>query len=64
VQPPRSFDDLSDVQQRVVRFVAAQDQAGRPSGATDAFRRWKVPAKHADLRVYVETARSGSATGR
>ncbi|WP_143070897.1 HEAT repeat domain-containing protein [Streptomyces malaysiense] len=59
-EPPRSFGDLSDVQQRVVRFVADQDEAGRPSGGMDAFRRWKVPTRHSDLRVFVGGAQAGA----
>ncbi|MER7757138.1 HEAT repeat domain-containing protein [Kitasatospora sp. NPDC097643] len=52
-EPPRSFGDLSDVQQRVVRFVADQDDAGWPYGVMDALSRWKVPTGHSDLRAYV-----------
>ncbi|MFF8990413.1 HEAT repeat domain-containing protein [Streptomyces sp. NPDC014983] len=58
-EPPRSFGDLSDVQQRVVRFVADQDKAAWPSGATDALRRWKVPTRHSDLRVYTGIGQAG-----
>ncbi|WP_042426392.1 HEAT repeat domain-containing protein [Streptacidiphilus anmyonensis] len=50
-EPPRSVGDLSNIQQRVVRFVADQEEAAWPSGATDAFRRWKVPTRNPDLRV-------------
>ncbi|MFF2998217.1 hypothetical protein ACFVTC_27250 [Streptomyces sp. NPDC057950] len=28
------------------------EEAAWPSGAMDALRRWKVPTRHADLRVY------------
>nr|BFD96313.1 hypothetical protein KitaXyl93_76730 [Kitasatospora sp. Xyl93] len=52
-EPPQSFGDLSDVQQRVVRFVADQDADGWPTGGMDALRRWKVPTGRSDLRVYV-----------
>ncbi|MFE4356902.1 HEAT repeat domain-containing protein [Kitasatospora sp. NPDC056800] len=52
-EPPQSFGDLSDVQQRVVRFVADQDDAGWPYHMADALNRWKVPTGHSDLRVYV-----------
>ncbi|MEU4107176.1 HEAT repeat domain-containing protein [Streptomyces sp. NPDC027717] len=58
-EPPRSFGDLSDVQQRVVRFVADQGDAGWPSGGMDAFRRWKVPTNHSDLRVYAGIVQAG-----
>ncbi|MFD8806447.1 HEAT repeat domain-containing protein [Streptomyces sp. NPDC059597] len=59
-EPPQSFDDLSDVQQRVVRFVADQDEAGWPSDGMDAFRRWKVPTRQFDLRVYAGIVRDGA----
>ncbi|MGX1547381.1 HEAT repeat domain-containing protein [Streptomyces adustus] len=52
-QRPQSFSDLSDVQQRVVRFVVDQDAEGWPSGGMDALRRWKVPTERSDLRLYV-----------
>ncbi|MFD3583239.1 HEAT repeat domain-containing protein [Streptomyces sp. NPDC058683] len=58
-EPPQSFGDLSNVQQRVVRFVADQDVAGWPSGGMDAFRRWKVPTRHSDLRVYAGIVQAG-----
>ncbi|MFE0628495.1 HEAT repeat domain-containing protein [Streptomyces sp. NPDC058864] len=58
-EPPQSFDDLSDVQQRVVRFVVDQDEPALPSGAMEAFRRWKVPTRRSDLRVYAGTGRAG-----
>ncbi|MFF4746376.1 hypothetical protein QRN89_00440 [Streptomyces chengbuensis] len=57
--PPQSFGDLSDVQRRGVRFVADQDEAGWPSGVMDAFRRWKVPTRHSDLRVYAGIVQAG-----
>ncbi|SHN26695.1 HEAT repeat domain-containing protein [Actinacidiphila paucisporea] len=52
-EAPQSFGDLSDVQQRVVRFIADQDADGWPTGGMDALRRWKVPTGRSDLRVYV-----------
>nr|WTB28174.1 HEAT repeat domain-containing protein [Streptomyces sp. NBC_00830]WTB35909.1 HEAT repeat domain-containing protein [Streptomyces sp. NBC_00830] len=52
-EPPQSFGDLSDVQQRVVRFVADQDEDAWPYPAMDALSRWKVPTGHSDLRAYV-----------
>ncbi|MFG3120482.1 HEAT repeat domain-containing protein [Streptomyces sp. NPDC048201] len=58
-EPPRSFGDLSDVQQRVVRFVADQGDAGWPFGGMDTFRRWKVPTNHSDLRVYAGIVQAG-----
>jgi hypothetical protein len=58
-EPPQSFGDLSDVQQRVVRFVADQDESGWPYTAIDALRRWKVPTRHPDLRAYVGTVSDG-----
>ncbi|MFD1276946.1 hypothetical protein ACFQ51_49645 [Streptomyces kaempferi] len=57
-EPPQSFADPSNLQQRVVRFVADQDEAAWPSGAMDALRRWKVPTRHADLRVYAGIIRA------
>ncbi|MFC9951180.1 hypothetical protein [Streptomyces prasinus] len=47
------------MQQRVVRFVADQDEAARQSGAMDALRRWKVPTGHPDLRVYAGIIQAG-----
>lgn len=58
-EPPQSFGDLSDVQQRVVRFVAEQDETAWPYGAMDALRRWKVPTRHPDLGVYAGIVQSG-----
>ncbi|MET8537653.1 HEAT repeat domain-containing protein [Streptomyces sp. NPDC005065] len=58
-EPPQSFGDLSNVQQRVVRFVADQDEAAWPFGAMDALRRWKVPTRHSDLRVYAGIVQAG-----
>ncbi|MEW2620546.1 HEAT repeat domain-containing protein [Streptomyces sp. NPDC048106] len=58
-EPPRRFADLSNVQQRVVRFVADQDETGWPSGAMDALRRWKVPTRPSDLRIYAGIAQAG-----
>jgi hypothetical protein len=58
-EPPQSFGDLSNVQQRVVRFVADQDEAAWPTGAMDALRRWKVPTRHSDLRVYAGIDQAG-----
>jgi hypothetical protein len=52
-EPPQSFGDLSDVQQRVLQFIADQDADGWPTGGMDALRRWKVPTGRSDLRVYV-----------
>lgn len=52
VEPPQSFGDLSDAQQRVVRFVADQDESDWPSIPTDALCRWKVPTRRSDLRAY------------
>ncbi|CAM5588941.1 HEAT repeat domain-containing protein (plasmid) [Streptomyces viridifaciens] len=52
-EPPQSFGDLSDVQQRVVRFLADQDDVGWPYHVADALNRWKVPTGRSDLRVYV-----------
>ncbi|MGT2532519.1 HEAT repeat domain-containing protein [Streptomyces nojiriensis] len=52
-EAPQSFGDLSNVQQRVVRFIADQDSDGWPTGGMDALRRWKVPTGRSDLRVYV-----------
>ncbi|MFJ5219429.1 hypothetical protein ACIP98_32580 [Streptomyces sp. NPDC088354] len=56
---PHSFGDLSDVQQRVLRFFADQDEVALPSGATEALRRWKVPTRRADLRVYAGMVQGG-----
>lgn len=58
-EPPQSFGDLSNVQQQVVRFVADQDEAAWPFGAMDALRRWKVPTRHSDLRVYAGIGQAG-----
>lgn len=58
-EPPRSFRDLSDTQQRVVRFVADQDETAWPTDAMDAFHRWRIPTRHADLRVYAGVVRAG-----
>ncbi|MFJ7949602.1 hypothetical protein ACIQ6K_39390 [Streptomyces sp. NPDC096354] len=52
-EPPQSFGDLSDVQQRVVRCVADQDEAAWPYPAMDTLSQWKVPTGHSDLRAYV-----------
>lgn len=52
-QAPQSFDDLNDVQQRVVNFLADQSETGWAYTAMDAMRRWNVPTKHADLRAYI-----------
>ncbi|MEV6536246.1 HEAT repeat domain-containing protein [Streptomyces sp. NPDC051639] len=62
-EPPQPFADLSNLQQRVVRFVADQDEAAWPSGAMDALRRWKVPTRHADLRVYAGIIRACQEAG-
>ncbi|MGW2554168.1 HEAT repeat domain-containing protein [Streptomyces sp. NPDC001635] len=59
VEPPQSFVDLSSVQQHVVRFLADQDEAAWPSGAMDAFRRWKVPTRPSDLCVYAGIVQAG-----
>ncbi|MFJ7243414.1 HEAT repeat domain-containing protein [Kitasatospora sp. NPDC098652] len=56
---PQSFGDLSDVQQRVVRFLADQDDVGWPHHVADALNRWKVPTGRSDLRVYVGSVRTG-----
>lgn len=53
-EAPQSFGDLSDVQQRVVRFVADQNAGGWSAGGMDALSRWKVPTRHPDLRLYLE----------
>ncbi len=58
-EAPQSFGDLSDVQQRVVRFIADQDADGWPAGGMDALRRWKVPTGHSDLRAYVGGVQAG-----
>lgn len=58
-EPPQSFGDLSNVQQRVVRFVADHDGTAWPPGAMDALRRWKVPTRHADLRAYAGIIQAG-----
>ncbi|MYX39445.1 MULTISPECIES: HEAT repeat domain-containing protein [unclassified Streptomyces] len=58
-EPPQSFGDLSDAQQRVVRFVADRGEAAWPSGATDALRRWKVPTRLSELRVYAGRGQLG-----
>ncbi|MGW3114936.1 hypothetical protein [Streptomyces sp. NPDC001091] len=47
------------MQQRVVRFVADQGDAGWPSDGMDAFRRWKVPTDHSDLSVYAGIVQAG-----
>lgn len=52
-EPPQSFGDLSEVQQRVVRFVADQDELTLPYTAMDALHRWEVPTSRSDLRTYV-----------
>lgn len=53
-EPPQSFGDLSDVQQRVVRFVAAQKKGYVWSYVVrDSLRRWNVPVKHSDLLAYI-----------
>ncbi|MFG2821505.1 HEAT repeat domain-containing protein [Kitasatospora sp. NPDC048365] len=52
-EAPQSFGDLSDMQQRVVRFIADQNADGWPTGGMDALRRWKVPTGRSELRVYV-----------
>lgn len=57
-EPPQSFGDLSDVQQRVVRFLADRDADGWPSGGMDALRRWKVPTGRSDLRAYAGSAQA------
>ncbi|MGW3247031.1 HEAT repeat domain-containing protein [Streptomyces sp. NPDC001070] len=62
-EPPQSFGDLSNVQQRVVRFVADQDEATWPMGAMDALRRWKVPTKHSDLRAYAGSVQADQKAG-
>ena len=51
-EPPQSFGDLSDAQQRVVRFVADHYEPAWPHTAMDALQRWKVPTRHSDLRAY------------
>ena len=51
-EPPQSFGDLSDVQQRVVRFIAGQGESAQPYTSMDALRRWKVPTRHSQLRAY------------
>ncbi|WP_457463317.1 HEAT repeat domain-containing protein [Streptomyces sp. TE5632] len=58
-EPPQSFSDLSTVQQRVVRFVADREEVARQSGAMDALRRWKVPTRHPELRVYAGMIQAG-----
>ncbi|MFD4659718.1 hypothetical protein ACFWP2_29295 [Kitasatospora sp. NPDC058444] len=52
-EPPQSFGNLSDVQQRVLRFLAGQDEVGWPYHVADALNRWQVPTGRSDLRVYV-----------
>ncbi|GAA1077838.1 HEAT repeat domain-containing protein [Kitasatospora arboriphila] len=49
-EPPQSFNELSEAQQRVVRFLAESEEGGRPS--MDALRRWKVPTGRPELRAY------------
>ncbi|MEU4091694.1 HEAT repeat domain-containing protein [Streptomyces sp. NPDC026673] len=58
-EPPQSFADLNSAQQCVVRFVADREEAAWPSDAMDALQRWKVPTRHADLRVYTGIAEAG-----
>ncbi|MER7844230.1 hypothetical protein ABTZ03_09825 [Kitasatospora sp. NPDC096077] len=58
-EPPQSFGELSDVQQRVVRFLAEHRDLSWPYGGTDALRRWKVPTGHAELRAYIGGAQAG-----
>lgn len=56
--PPRSFDELGDVQQRAVRLVA-EDHIGWPYMATDALRRWGIPTRHSELLAYTGIAQGG-----
>ncbi|MEU9128806.1 hypothetical protein AB0D08_11945 [Kitasatospora sp. NPDC048540] len=56
---PQSFEGLSAVQQRVVRFIADQDAGGWPADGMEALRRWKVPTGHSDLRAYVGSVQAG-----
>ncbi|WP_431677880.1 HEAT repeat domain-containing protein [Kitasatospora sp. KL5] len=58
-EPPQSFGDLSNLQQRVVRFAADQEDGAWPYAAMDALDRWKVPTGRSDLRVYAGTAQAG-----
>ncbi|MFF0415321.1 HEAT repeat domain-containing protein [Kitasatospora sp. NPDC004745] len=58
-EPPQSFGDLSDVQQRVVRFVADQGADARPYPAMNALSRWKVPTGHCALRAYAGLSTEG-----
>ncbi|MEU1616777.1 hypothetical protein ABZ479_05655 [Streptomyces sp. NPDC005722] len=58
-EPPQSFGDLNEAQQRVVRFVAEQEEGAWPDGATDALRRWKVPTGRSELRLYAGIVRPG-----
>ncbi|MGW4378463.1 HEAT repeat domain-containing protein [Kitasatospora sp. NPDC004531] len=55
-EPPHSFRDLSETQQRVTRFLAAQDDIAWPSGGMDALRRWNVPTGREALHAYVDAA--------
>jgi len=58
-EPPRSFSDLSDVQQHVVRLIADEGEPAWLDTAKDALRRWKVPTRHSDLRAYVGITPAG-----
>lgn len=54
--PPPAFGDLTDAQQRVVRFVTDRDDDAWPLGVEDAMRRWKIPTRRAELRDYLSDA--------
>lgn len=58
-EPPRSFGDLSDVQQRVLRLFAGHDQCALSYTAHRGLDQWNVPTRHADLRAYAGIAPDG-----
>jgi hypothetical protein len=57
--PPPSFSSLSEAQKRIVGFVAEHEKFSWSYGAMEAFRRWKVPTKHAELGAFTGAIQEG-----
>jgi len=51
-EPPRSFDDLSGVQQQVVGFIVGHGPTHWSSAQGQAFKRWNIPTDYDELCVY------------
>jgi hypothetical protein len=56
VEPRVAFEELSEVQQQVLRFLADRDVAAWSNSGRQALEHWTVPTKPDDLRAYIAAA--------